>query len=133
MRNVLNTLSVFEAIARAQPVALPGVVARVGSPTTTAHRAIGTLAEAGWVTREAGGTRRWMVADRVVRLVTTGEHPLHAAAAPVCAELRDLCGESVVLSIPDDDQMVVIGHWDGTGVLRVVQAVGTRAPMVMLR
>ena len=65
--------------------------------------------------QEADGTKRWTVADHVVRLVTTGEHPLHSAAAPVCAQLRDVCGESVVVSLPDGDEMVVIGHWDGTG------------------
>ncbi|GMU79075.1 MAG: IclR family transcriptional regulator [Acidimicrobiia bacterium] len=131
MRSVHNTLRVFEVIANRQPVGLADVARRVPLPTTTAHRAISTLVDAGWVEPARDGTKRFEVAAHVIGLVNHGEHPLRSVAAPVCIELRDRCGESVTLAAPDGDEVVVIGHWEGTGVLRVIQAVGTRAPLAV--
>jgi DNA-binding IclR family transcriptional regulator len=63
-------------------------------------------------------------------VLAVGRDPLQLAAAPVCAELRDQTGETVMLSVPEGDHVVIVGQWEGTGELRVVQAEGIRAPMV---
>jgi len=129
MRTVRNALRAVEVVAARQPIGLADVAAAAGLPLTTAHRTVATLVEEGWLTGCADGTKRYVVADRIVRVLAGRDHPLRLVAAPVCAELRDRSGESVMLSVPEADHVVVVGQWEGTGELRVVHAEGVRAPM----
>ena len=125
-----NALRVVETVAARQPIGLADLAAATGLALTTAHRTVATLVEQGWLSPGADGTKRYVVADRIGRILSGGRDPLRLVAAPVCEELRDQTGETVMLSVPERDQVVIVGQWEGTGDLRVVQAVGIRAPMV---
>jgi IclR family acetate operon transcriptional repressor len=131
MKNVHTSLRAFETVAAHQPLGLKQIVDRLGVPTTTAHRALATLLDAGWIAATGDGTKRYVVSGRLSALISGVAQRLLSVGGPVCRELRDRCGESVALSIPDgSDHMVILGHWEGRGVLRVVEAEGTRAPIV---
>src|SRR5580704_7555714 len=130
MRSVRNALRVVEVVAARQPIGLAGVASAAELALTTAHRTVATLVEEGWLTGCGDGTKRYVVADRIVRALAGRDYPLRLVATPVCVELRDRCGESVMLSVPEGDHVVVVGQWEGTGELRVVHAEGVRAPMV---
>lgn len=130
MRSVKNALHVAEVVAARQPIGLADLAAATGLALTTAHRTIATLVEEGWLAPCADGTKRYVVADRIMRVLSGGRDPLRLVAAPVCEELRDQTGETVMLSVPERDHVVIVGQWEGTGDLRVVQAVGVRAPMI---
>lgn len=127
MKVVANALRVLEVVALHQPVSLKDVAQRTGLPLSTAHRALGALAGSGWV--QAVPDKRWAVAGRVHAVFAAQPTSLLSAASAVCARLRDVSGESVTLSVPDDDSVVIVRHWDGPGVLRVVHVEGTRAPL----
>jgi IclR family transcriptional regulator, acetate operon repressor len=131
MRNVLNALRIFEVIAKQEPVSLAAIASITEVPMTSAHRAVRTLAEAGWIESPQDGSRRWVVAAYARSVLVAQHHPLRAAADEICARLRDETGQSVSLSIPDGAQVVVIGHWEGTGMVRVVQVEGITAPLAM--
>ncbi len=127
MRVVANTLKVMEIVARHQPVSLTEVAERAALPMSTAHRALGALAESAWVHTEPG--KRWVVTPRVQALFAPAGPALLAVAGDVCRRLRDQTGESVSLSTPDGDSVAIAHHWEGPSVLRVVQVEGTRAPL----
>ena len=131
MKNVLNTLRIFEVIAKHEPVSLAVIASMTGVPMTSAHRALATLAQAGWIESPGDGSRRWTVSSYARSLLGAQPHPLWAAADEICARVRDQTGQSVSLSIPDGAQVVVIGHWEGTGMVRVVQVEGITAPLAM--
>jgi IclR family acetate operon transcriptional repressor len=122
-------LRVFEQVALDQPVSLTELTARLGVPTTTVHRALATLQRAGWIRSAGGQSRRWVVATRLHALIGSRLSDLVDRASPVLHELRDATGESVSLSLPDGDAVVVAAHLDGTRALRVATLDGTRFPL----
>jgi IclR family transcriptional regulator, acetate operon repressor len=127
MLSVLNSLRIFEEVARHQPVALHELVDLTGLPTTTAHRALRTLEEADWVLPTAN--RRYVVNGRIRRLITDNPDRLSVLARDACSELRDATGESVSLALPVGDEVVIVEHWDAPTMLRVVQIEGSRTPI----
>jgi IclR family acetate operon transcriptional repressor len=125
VRSVRTAVSVFEAIARDQPLALSQIAASLALPTTTVHRALGTLADAGWV-RQVQPGRRWVVADRIEHVVGRRFSQLAERARPVLVDLRTRSAESSMYAVADGDQMVVLVSVDSTQSLRVVSDEGTR-------
>ena len=65
-RSVLVSLRVMEEIAAHQPIGVSDLARLLGLSKTTAHRALTTLAEAGWI--EASGDRRalWSLSVRAL-------------------------------------------------------------------
>lgn len=129
MQSSRNVLAVFEVVAAGQATRLRDIADELGLPTTTTHRALSVLIDAGWVEPVPGPGKRWAVARRIRRVVAGVEATLREVAAPVLETLRERCGESVSLVTVDGGSVVIVSHLDGVGVLRVVEAEGTRAPI----
>jgi IclR family acetate operon transcriptional repressor len=131
VRSVRIALEVVESIARDQPVALTEIAAGLALPVTTVHRALGTLAEAGWVRQVMPG-RRWVLSSHLEQLVGRGLAMTADRARPALADLRTRSGESSMYAVVDGDHMVVVVAVDSTQALRVVGSEGTRQPLHLL-
>lgn len=126
---VHNALNVLEEVARRQPVSLAELHRVLELPKTTVHRALGTLAEAGWI-RPAPG-RRWAIAPRAVVLGShaASEGGLRELALPVMQVLRDTTAEAIHLTVRDGDAVVLIERIDSPHAVRTWNPLGTRAPL----
>lgn len=94
---------------------------------TVTHRLLATLHARGFVRRDGD---IYLLGPVLARL---GEHvapTLRAVAQPVMERLSEQLNETVVLSVPDDVQAVVVGQALGRRhMLRVEHTVGSRHPM----
>jgi len=129
MQSSRNVLATFEVVATSQDPRLVDIADELGLPTTTTHRALSVLIDAGWVEPVPGPGKRWAVSERIRRVVGGAGTSLREVARPVLETLRDRCGESVSLVTLDGTSVVIVSYLDGVGVLRVVEAEGTRAPI----
>ena len=129
-RSVLVSLRVMEEIAAHQPIGVSDLARLLGLSKTTAHRALTTLAEAGWI--EASGDRRalWSLS---VRALTVGgravdsQRGLRGVAVPVMEDLRRSTEETIHLLVRDRTHVVLIERLDGIKPVRVFNPVGGRA------
>ena len=131
MRSVRIALSVVEAVARRQPVALTRIAADLELPVTTVHRALGTLAEAGWVRQVMPG-RRWVLSSHIEHVVGRSLAVMADRARPALADLRTRSGESSMFAVVAGDHMVVVVAVDSAQALRVVASEGSRQPLHLL-
>jgi IclR family acetate operon transcriptional repressor len=129
-KSVLVALRVMEEIAAHQPIGVSDLARLLGLSKTTTHRALLTLAEAGWI--EATGDRRslWSLS---VRALTVGGRAvdsmrgLRGVAVPVMEDLRRSTGETIHLLVPERTHVVLIERLDGIKAVRVFNPVGGRA------
>ena len=128
MRSVRIALSIFESVARAQPVALTDIAIDLRLPVTTVHRSLAALADAGWI-RQVQPSKRWVVADRIEHVVGRRFAMVADQARPALNDLRTSTGESSMFAVVDGDHMVVVVAVDSTQALRVVGNEGSRHPL----
>jgi DNA-binding IclR family transcriptional regulator len=130
MQVVRNALRILEEVGRRQPVGLAELHRIVGLPKTTVHRTLVALAEAGWI-QARHGAGSWMLAPRAVVLgaLAASGSGLRDLALPTMERLRDATGESIHLTVPDGAAVVLIERLDSPRAVRVVNPLGTRAPM----
>lgn len=128
MQVVRNALQVLESLAAEPGLSVSDVARRTGLPRTTAHRCLATLAEAGWIEAEPGGTGGWRLGLHVLTLVPGVEGDLRSVARPEMERLRDLSGESVHLSVLDGDRVVLIERVAHRDQVQLVVPIGTTVP-----
>jgi IclR family acetate operon transcriptional repressor len=128
VRSVSIALSIFEWVARAQPVALTDIAVELHLPVTTVHRSLTALADAGWI-RQVQPGKRWVVTDRIEHVVGRRFAIMADRARPALNDLRTNTGESSMYAVVDGDQMVVVVAVDSTQALRVVGNEGSRHPL----
>ena len=128
VRSVRIALSIFEWVARAQPVALTDIAVELHLPVTTVHRSLTSLADAGWI-RQVQPGKRWVVTDRIENVVGRRFAIMADRARPALNDLRTNTGESSMYAVVDGDHMVVVVAVDSTQALRVVGNEGSRHPL----
>jgi DNA-binding IclR family transcriptional regulator len=128
MKSVVNSLRIFEEIARRQPVNLTTLAAVTALPYATVHRSVYALRQAGWVRPDALSPKSWRVSGRAESLFGRPSSQLIDVARPILTVLRDNTNESVSLSVLDGNDIEIVFHLDGNQSLRVVNVVGVRAP-----
>jgi IclR family acetate operon transcriptional repressor len=121
-------LHVFEAVAAAQPASLADVAVRAAMPSSTAHRSLGVLADAGWVRPVGPGRPRWVVTERLRTMLSGPSVALVALARPLLAGLAGETGETAVLWLADGSTVVAATAAAPAAALRVVVAEGERLP-----
>jgi IclR family acetate operon transcriptional repressor len=133
MRSVFTTLSVLEAVAEEQPVGVAVLARELDLPKSTVQRSLTVLAEAGWIRPvDKAGHTKWMLTARPLQLaghVMRDKRVLREAAAPEMAELARRTGETIHLTIPDGDGVILLDKIDSTHAVRNVSWVGGRAPI----
>lgn len=131
VNSVLTALRVFEAVAAAQPAGLSELARRLEVPKSTVQRCLKTLADAGWVRPEPNGEGRWVITGKAFSIgsaVSSGPR-LREIALPVLSRLQGDTRETIHLTVPDDDAMVLIERLDSPHQLRAFLQLGTRLPL----
>jgi IclR family acetate operon transcriptional repressor len=95
-----------------------------GLPLTTIHRLMGTLVRLGYVRR--GGSRRYVLGPRLIRLGETASQLLGSWAKPHLAELVDLTGETANLAMLDGGTVVYLAQVPGRHSMRMFTEPGRR-------
>ncbi|HET6499555.1 MAG TPA: IclR family transcriptional regulator [Amycolatopsis sp.] len=131
MRNVLNALRVLEEVATRQPVGV-GELARVlDIPKSSVQRALVTLNTAGWIRPAAGEVTRWVMTTKALAVGgrASGDLGLRDAAMPVMEDLRRRTEETIHLTVPEDDKVVLIERLETTKPVRISMALGHALPL----
>ncbi len=129
LTTVTRTLRILEAFSYAEPVLGVSEVSRkVGVGKSTAHRAMVTLCETGYLTRTADGRYRlgWKLHE-MGQLVVAGLR-LHEVAHEPLERLRRECDLAVNLVVLDGTDAVYIEQFESVGVARNFRQSGRRAP-----
>jgi IclR family acetate operon transcriptional repressor len=119
-------LKVLEALASHQPIGARALARLLDDDKSAIHRALTTLAGEGWVQPAWGKPGRWEVAPRIMAVADKayGGYDLKRRARPALEKLRDACGETVTLAVPDVIGLVVADVVESREMLRVVFPVG---------
>lgn len=130
MRVVTTVFQVLEEVAAAQPVGVSELARSLDLPKSTIQRALVSLHELGWVEQEPGGTRRWIVATKLLVLASrAGGLDLRERAMPVMRELSALTDENVHLSVRSGRGVAIIEKLDSSKTVRLFDPLGVVAPI----
>ena len=130
MKSVLNALRIAEAVAESQPIGVGELSRRLLLPKTSVHRALTTLAEAGWLRQEDDGTGRWSLSARVLALGRgSARETLRNLSRAIMSQLRAETEETILLFVREGDRVVAIEGLDGLKPVRAHTSVGTTAPL----
>lgn len=131
MRSVLTTLRVLEEVSQRQPVGLSELARRLNLPKTTVQRGLVALADAGWLENDPLDSTRWIVGMKafVVGSTVGNRSSLRDRAVPHMNELGADVHETIHLTIPDGDQVVLIERLDSPHPVRAIAPLGARAEL----
>jgi DNA-binding IclR family transcriptional regulator len=128
---VIDRLSqLLDAIAAySHPVSLKFLCADTGLHPSTAYRILASMTAHGFVERTEGGDYR--LGRRLAELGhrVSVRLDVRAEAKEIMDRLRDRFGESINLTIREDDQVVYVERAIPNRMMRVEQVVGSRAPL----
>lgn len=121
-----RVLRVLELIASHQPIGTRALARLTGDDKSAIHRSIMTLADEGWIRPTATPPMQWEVSPRILAVADKayGGFDLKRRSRPALEHLRDECGETVVLVVPDVKTFVVADVVESREMLRVVPAIG---------
>jgi IclR family transcriptional regulator, acetate operon repressor len=131
MKNVLNALRVLEEVAGRQPIGV-GELARVLElPKSSVQRALVTLHTAGWIRPGPGEVTRWVMTSKALAVGgrAGGDLGLRDVAVPVMEELRRRTEETIHLTVPEGDRVVLIERLETTKPVRISMALGHALPL----
>jgi IclR family acetate operon transcriptional repressor len=123
-------LVVLEEIARNQPIGSADLVRILDAEKSGVQRSLMTLVDAGWISTVPGPGVRWRLTShiQVVAKNARDNDDLRLVARPALERLRDACGETVLLIVPDLDHFVVIDVAECQKLMRIAPRVGLVIP-----
>ncbi|WP_282072565.1 IclR family transcriptional regulator [Janibacter hoylei] len=129
VRSVQTALRLLDALAEHSPCGVGELARRLGVPKSTAHRGLQTLEAAGWASVDDHG--RYSVTAHLLSLglMASRESGLHEAAFPEMEKLRDQTGETIHLTVRDNQAAVLVLRAEGTHHVRTMLPLGTRVPL----
>jgi IclR family acetate operon transcriptional repressor len=132
MRPVLISLQILEEVASRQPIGTSELARHLELSKTTVHRALMSLAEAGWIESSGEARKSWQLSIHALvvagRAVESG-FPLRSIALPVMEGLRRTTEETIHLVTRYRDSVALIERLDGIKPVRVFHPFGGRAPL----
>ncbi len=127
---IVKGLKVLETLVQSGgPRSLTEIALQCGISKSNAHRVLGTLEACGYVTRPSGSRnyeltlRLWELGQRVFSRVD-----IRSVAMPHLRTLASETGETVHLSVLDNNQALYIDKVDSTHAVRAYVNIGDRAP-----
>lgn len=131
-QSAARVLRVLEEIARHQPIGVGELARRVGADKSAMQRDIMTLADSGWIRAAPGTPTRWELTAHILTVARMGHsgNALRERARPALEALRNDCGETVLLTVPDKQQFVVIDVVESKHFLRTAPDVGLVVPVI---
>ncbi|MBK8064432.1 MAG: IclR family transcriptional regulator [Betaproteobacteria bacterium] len=113
-----------------EPLGLKQIAQSTGLHPSTAHRILAAMTADRFVDRIEPGSYR--LGMRLLELgnMVKSRISVRELALPIMRELHTLTGETVNLSVRQDDEIVYVERTSsGRSAMRVVHAIGTRAPL----
>lgn len=129
-QSLARALSVVDAIAQGCSDQL-AIAQRVGTTRSTTSRLVSYLQRVGFVRHVEG--RGYILGARLIELgaAALAQLPLTALARPFLARIAQQTGDTVHLSIRDDDQIMYVEKISGTKGLEMRSRVGLRKPIAI--
>jgi DNA-binding IclR family transcriptional regulator len=130
-RSVRRALAIFESLLqRGEPVSVAELVQILGIPKSTAYELVRTLSEAGYL--EGAGRKGSLFLGRKLYelgMAYRNQMDLLKDGSQLIEELRDATGETVQLSVLENDLMLVLGKAEGSRPIRIISRIGSRVPV----
>jgi DNA-binding IclR family transcriptional regulator len=124
-------MNLLDALSRhATPVNLKQLATETELHPSTAHRILGVMVENRLVDRIEPGTYRLGIRLLELGSLVKSRISVRQEALPFMQQLHQELGETVNLSVRHDDEVVYVERTaPGNSMMRVVQIIGTRAPL----
>jgi DNA-binding IclR family transcriptional regulator len=130
-RSVRRALEMFEfLLQKGEPATVGAIVAALQIPKSTAYELVRTLTEAGYL--EPSGRGAGLFLGRKLfelGMAYRGQVDLLRDGSQIVEELRDATGETVQLSVLENDMMLVLLKEEGSRSIRIISRVGSRVPV----
>ena len=130
-RSVRRAIDIFELmLARGGPVGVAEIISELAIPKSTAYELVRTLSDTGYIGPSSKGGGLYIGRKLYELGMAYRSHvDLLRDGGQIVGELRDETGETVQLSVLDDDLMMVLLKEEGSGHLRIISNVGSRVPV----
>ena len=130
-RSVRRALEMFEfLLQQGEPATVGAIVGALQIPKSTAYELVRTLTEAGYL--EPSGRGAGLFLGRKLfelGMAYRGQVDLLRDGSQIVEELRDATGETVQLSVLENDMMLVLLKEEGSRSIRIISRVGSRVPV----
>jgi len=130
-RSVRRALEMFEfLLQQGEPATVGSIVGALQIPKSTAYELVRTLTEAGYL--EPSGRSAGLFLGRKLfelGMAYRGQVDLLRDGSQIVEELRDATGETVQLSVLENDMMLVLLKEEGSRSIRIISRVGSRVPV----
>lgn len=122
-------VSLLESLAQHEHASLKTLAAETGLHSSTAFRILASLHHHDWVTRDINGA--YQLGGGLMRYASQAEQQLdlRQIALPIMTALRDQTGETVNLTLRENDEVIYIERVTSNRMMRVEQIIGSRAPL----
>jgi IclR family transcriptional regulator, KDG regulon repressor len=130
-RSVRRALEILEfLLQRGEPATVAAIVSALQIPKSTAYELVRTLSEAGYL--EPAGRNAGLYLGRKLfelGMAYRSQVDLLRDGSQIVEELRDATGETVQLSVLENDMMLVLLKEEGSRSIRIISRVGSRVPV----
>ena len=130
IQSVVMTAQIIEALAAAgQPMRLTALANRLGEPKARMHRHLSTLKHLGFVDQDSQ-TECYKLGLKLAHIgqAAMDQFDLRRLAEPYMLKLRDLTGQTVVLSIPASGDAIVNAVCESPNLVTISVRLGYRLP-----
>jgi IclR family acetate operon transcriptional repressor len=126
IQSAARVLTALEGIARHQPIGVSALARELNDDKSAVQRAIMTLADEGWIRAAPGTPVKWELTAHIhaVAHMGHGSDNLRQRARPALRALRDEFDETVLLTVPDVNKLVLIEVIESNQMLRYVAPIG---------
>lgn len=130
-RSVRRALDILELMrARAEPLSVADFVQLLRIPKSTAYELVRTLTQAGYIERAAAaGTYGLGRKLFELGMAYRSQVDLLKEGGQIVKELRDETGETVQLSVLEQNMMLVLAKEESPQPIRIISRVGSRVPV----
>lgn len=130
-RSVRRALDILELmLARGEALSVAEIVAALKIPKSTAYELVRSLGEGGYVERSGKGGGLFLGRKLFeLGMAYRSKIDLLKDGSQIVEELRDQVGETVQLSVLENDMMLVLVKEEGSQSIRIISRVGSRVPV----
>jgi len=130
-RSVRRALEIFEFLLQLDaPTTIGEIVSALQIPKSTAYELVRTLSDSGYL--EPGRRGSGIFLGRKLfelGMAYRAQVDLLRDGSQIVEELRNECGETVQLSVLENDMMLVLLKEEGSHPVRIISRVGSRVPV----
>ncbi len=130
-RSVRRALDILELmLQRGEPITVAQIVTELSIPKSTAYELVRTLSESDYLAPSSRGSGLFLGRKLFeLGMAYRGHVDLLKDGSRIAEQLRDETGETVQLSVLDNDLMMVLLKEEGVRPLRIISKVGSRVPV----